>query len=136
MTPLDIVNNCRKIDDTWIYNYKLLSNFYKHIHPDFYALCESNLTTEEIIQKLDSYKPTIYDPISDIDKLKILYENIIQNKTNDASIEDMLYTIQVSFNLSESISDCIYYPDEIEQDRESPFTFDEVISLIKNGVLK
>lgn len=124
---IEAIEKCRSFDADWELNYDNLKSLIPEIHPDFYDLSQSCEESEVIYDKIIGYKPLILDPIKDKEKLKLFYNNIIDCKEDNYSCNEMEHFLELAFKNFNS--DYIFYPEEIEEDREESFSFEEFYQL-------
>lgn len=115
-------------------HYDHLYSLFTHIHPDLFDLISVKENPEYIYCSVYNYEPLILDPINDKDKLKDLYNDLIEYNEKQHSQSEMIEYLDISFKPFNS--DYIFYPEEFEEDREEPFTFEEFYQLWLDKKLK
>lgn len=124
---LNILKDLENFDENWDDNIEKLESLIDHVHPDIMTLLE-NLEVEEVYEKVINYKPLILNPISDKNKLEELYNNCLNYNEEQYSCEEMLYFLTLAFG-NKFNSDYLYYPSEIIEGKEEPFSFEEFYTL-------
>jgi hypothetical protein len=120
---LNTLQELEKFDENWNQNIELLQKEIQYINPNIYKLIQEK-TIEEVYHLIIDYKPIILNSINDKQKLKKLYNDCLNYNEEKFSCEEMLYLLELAFG-NKFNSDYLYYPEEIENDREIPFSFEE-----------
>lgn len=135
---IEIIEKCSSYDYDWDSSYQELKTILTHVHPEFYELTQSVYSAEEIYDIIKDYKPLILDPIKDKNLLKEKYNMLldIESFPENESMEVLFETFELSFNLETPFSQFIFCIEDLFEEQEEPFTFEEFYKLWLDKKLK
>lgn len=126
----DIISRCKDLSQNWEENYSELVYLFENVHPDFYQFT-LNYEIEKINNMITNYEQTTYDPYSDKELLRDIYNDLLNANYNNGSAEYLATILDKSFYLDKSSIYYIYLPEEIDKNRKKPFSFEEFYSFWK-----
>ena len=128
----DIISRTKDLSQNWEDNYSELRYLFGNVHPDFYSFT-FKYNNEKINNLLNEYSQKSYDPYSEKEILKNIYNKLLNADYSNGSAEYLASIIDNSFFLDKSSIYFVYLPEEIETNRKNSFSFEEFYTYWKNN---
>lgn len=128
----DIISRTKDLSKNWEDNYSELRYLFENVHPDFYSFT-LKYNNETINNFLNEYSQKSYDPYSEKEILKNIYNKLLNADYSNGSAEYLASIIDNSFFLDKSSIYYVYLPEEIESNRNTSFSFEEFYAHWQNN---
>ena len=119
-----IISRLQDVTQNWVNNYSELVYLKGDVHPDLYNFT-LKYQPSRIENLINDYSQTTYDPYSEKEDLRNIYNDLLNTNYSQGSPEYLAAILDKSFFLDKSSIYYIYLPNEIDSSRNTPFTFDE-----------
>jgi hypothetical protein len=127
----DLISRCKDLSQNWEDNYSEFYSLYEYIHPDFYSFTVQ-FENQKINDLISDYSQVIYNPYSEKEILKEIYNDLLNANYSKGSTEYLASIIDNSFSLEKSSIYYIYIPNEININHKKPYSFEEFYNIWNN----